>query len=170
MRNIILFILITLVFTQCKKDSGDFELAYSVEFDIPAGIPPFPFQNVEVEVPNFNVEQRFANAGFTADDISTINTRSLRFDILTGVQDFAFLEQAYMEIRTNNLPDQLEIGYLEFVPNNQGNTLDLIPSLPNVVDYIKDGNFILIFKMDPRYTTTQPTRVRLYLSFDAFVE
>lgn len=170
MKKLILFIVPILFFAQCKKDKSAFELPYTVEFEIPAGIDVFPFQNVEIEVPNFNIEQRFAGAGFTADDVTSINARSLRFDIVTGISDFAFLEQAYMEIRTNDLPDQREIGYMEFVPNNQGNTLDLIPSLPNVADYIKEGNFILIFKMDPRYPTGQPTRVRLYLSFDAFTE
>jgi len=171
MKKIILFAATILVFAQCKKDSGDFELPYDVEFEIPAGIDVIPFQNVEVEVPNFNIEQRFSAAGFTRDEVTSINARTIRLDILTGHPDFSFLERAFLEIRDReDATDKREVAYLEFIPNNQGNTLDLIPSLPDVVDYIKAGNFILTFKMDPRYSTGQVTRVRLYLNFDVFAE
>lgn len=171
MKKIILFLVTLLIFTQCKKDSGDFELPYTIEFDIPAGIPAFPFQNVEVEVPNFNIEQRFSSAGFTAEEVASVNARSIRLDVVTGNPDFSFLQRAILEIRNpDDIDDKREIAYLEFIPNNQGNTLDLIPSLPDVADYIKTGNFILTFKMDPRYSPGQFMRVRMYLNFDVFAE
>lgn len=171
MKKIIFLVATVLIFTQCKNDGGDFELPYTVEFEIPAGIDVIPFQNVEMEVPNFNIEQRFSSAGFTADQVTSVNARSISLDILTGHPDFAFLERAFLEVRNrDDVNDKREIGYLEFVPNNQGNTLDLIPSLPDVVDYIKAGNFILTFKMDPRYSTGQVTRVRMFLNFDVFAE
>ena len=171
MRKIILFIATVLIFTQCKQDSGDFELPYTVQFEIPAGIPAFPFQNVEVEVPNFNIEQKFSSAGFTADQVARINARSISLDIISGNADFSFLERAILEIRNpQDVDDKREIAYLEFIPNNQGNRLDLIPSLPDVAEYIKEGNFILTFKMAPRFSPGQVTQVRMYLNFDAFAE
>ena len=144
-----------------------FELFYNTGFEISAGLPPFPFQNVDIAIPNFDIEQRLAVEGFTTDDIISVNTRALRFDIINPTADFSFLEQAFMEIRADGLP-QVEIGYLEFVPNNQGASLDLIPSLPDVTEYVKQGNFTVIFKMDPRFSPTQFSDVRLYLSFDVF--
>ncbi len=171
MKKIILFIATVLIFTQCKKDSGDFELSYTTQFEIPAGIPAFPFQNVEVEVPNFNIEQRFSSAGFTADQVERINARSISLDVISGNSDFSFLERAILEIRNpQDINDKREIAYLEFIPNNQGNRLDLIPSLPDVAEYIKDGNFILTFKMAPRFSPGQTMQVRMFLNFDAFAE
>ncbi len=171
MKKIILFIVSILIFTQCRDNNGDFELLYTVEFEIPAGIPAFPFQNVEVEVPNFNIEQRFSSAGFMVDEVTRINARSIRLDALTGSADFSFLQRAILEIRNpEDVNDKREIAFLEFVPNNQGNTLDLIPSLPDVAEYLKAGNFILTFKMDPRFSPAQVMQVRMNLSFDAFAE
>ncbi len=169
MKKYFLLFIPILLFTQCKKDKSDFELMYNTTFEISAGLPPFPFQNVDIVIPNFNIEQRLAGEGFMPDDITTLTTRSLRFDIINSTADFSFLEQAVMEIRAEGLP-QIEIGYLDFVPNNQGASLDLIPSLPDVQEYVKQSNFTVIFKMAPRFSPAQFSDVRLYLSFDVFVE
>jgi len=72
-------------------------------------------------------------------------------------------------IRTNDLPE-VEIGYLEPVPNNIGSSLDLIPSITDVTEYVKTGIFTIIFKMDARYSNSQILNVRVYLSFNAFAE
>jgi len=171
MKKVIIFALTVLIFAQCRDNNGDFELLYTTEFEIPAGIPAFPFQNVEVEVPNFNIEQRFSSAGFTVDEVTSIHARSIQLDVATGNPDFSFLQQVILEIRNpDDIEDRREIAFLEFIPNNQGNRLDLIPSLPDVADYIKAGNFILTFKMDPRFSPGQVMQVRMNLNFDAFVE
>jgi len=169
MKKYILFFVSVLFFAQCKKDKSDFELAYTTNFEISAGLPPFPFQNVDIVIPNFDIEQRLAGQGFTTDDVTSITTRALRFDIINSSADFSFLEQAFMEIRADGLP-QVEIGYLEFVPNNQSASLDLIPSLPDVTEYLKQGNFTVTFKMSPRFSPAQFSDVRLYLSFSVFAE
>lgn len=169
MKKYFLLLISILLFTQCKKDKSDFELTYNANFEISAGLPPFPFQNVDITIPNFNVEQRLAAEGFTADDITTATTRALQFDIINSTADFSFLQEAIMEIRADGLP-QIEIGYLDFVPNNQGASLDLIPSLPDVQEYLTQNSFTVIFKMAPRFSPAQFSDVRLYLSFDVFVE
>lgn len=168
MKKYILIIISVLFFIQCNKDKSDFELVYNTSFNIMPGISFLATENIAVAMPNFNIQERLAVEGYTADEVARIDARSLRFDIISG-GDFAFLDRARMMIRTDDLPE-VEIGYLEPVPDNIGSSLDLIPSITNVTEYIKSDVFTVIFKMDAKYSTSQILNVRVYLSFNAYAE
>jgi len=168
MKKYILIIIPVLFFIQCNKDKSDFEIIYNTNFNIMPGISFLTTENIAVEIPNFNIQQRLAVEGYTPDEIARIDARSLRFDIISG-GDFAFLDRARMMIRTDDLPE-IEIGYLEPVPDNIGSSLDLIPSITDVTEYVKSDIFTVVFKMDAKYSTSQILNVRVYLSFNAFAE
>ncbi len=164
-----LLLCVSLLFFQCRKERGAFEMPYLTEMEIPAGIPAFPFQNIETGTPIItSANNIFDGNGYTADDIELITARSIKLDVtFPAGSDFAFLQRARLEIRGED-GVVAEIGYLEFIPNNQGGSLDLIPSTTDVTDILKGTYYDVIFKMDPRYSPTQFIRFRLSLIFDAF--
>lgn len=171
MKQLLLFVLTgVLLFAQCKKDNSTFDMPYIVEMEIPAGIPPFPFQNIETLSPVLTRSTTiFEGYGYTAADIQQISASSVRLTItFPAGSDFAFLEKAFLLIRGED-GVEAEIGYLEYIPTDQGALLDFIPSTTDVTDILKGTYFDVILKMEPRYSPTQFIRFRLNLEFNAFV-
>ncbi len=172
MKYYLLLSLVTVtLFAQCKKDNSLFDMPYlNDEMEIPPGIPPLPFQNIETPTPIITRSATvFEGYGYTAEDVKLITASGIRLDVLTAGTDFAFLERAFLLIRGED-GTEAEIGYLEFIPNNQGPSLNLIPSTTDVTDILKGTYFDVIFKMEPRYSPTQRIELRLNLEFNAFAE
>lgn len=156
----------------CRKDDfgNGFEMIYSFNLEVDAGISPAFSHSYTIE----NIPTQITNTaslnGFTVDDVTKINSKFLRVDMVAPASgEYNYLENVYLEVKTDSL-GPIEIGYLEFLPNNTDGTLNLIPSQTDLIDYLTGERFDLIFRLDPRVPPSFTSNNRINVTFHAFVE
>lgn len=170
MRALFFLSIVVLLLSGCGKDTpqGAFELAYSRDIEIPAGIPPFGTTVFPINDIGTNLDNALALNGFSREDVTSIRPKFVRLSAL-GQGDYNFIQRVFLEIETLNL-SAIEIAFLEFVPNNPGPTLDLIPGLTEVSTYLDENFFNLILKIQPDQSPTNFITTRLDVRFEVFID
>jgi hypothetical protein len=137
MKKLVLLFLIAVVFSSCKKLT-EFTVSDTAEFTIPStsslGVPV----NNSVSVATSSNTEFKANGG----DIKNVKEIRLIKLLLTTVQPsaqtFSFLNSIHIFISADDLPET-EIAYLENIPSDVGNSIDLVTTGAVLDDYIKPG-------------------------------
>ncbi len=172
MKNILLCLSLLLLFTGCKKEGfgTGFEINYIVDIEVDAGLSPLLSHSYTLQNYPVNLQTKTENEGFTLADITKINAKALRMDMITPAGgNYQFLERIYLEISTAT-KGAAEVGYLEFIPNNQGGSLSFVPSQTDIIDYLKEEDVDLTLKIDPIAPPPYTTSNRLDLTFHVSVE
>lgn len=120
-----------------------FNMEYTEEVVIPSatGVDlPFNVNTPDIES---NAESQFAVNDTRKDMIEHISLTSMQLNLSSPAdEDFSFLESITIYISADGLDEQ-KIAWLDEIPANAGNLLDLKTSDVDIQEYIKKDNFSL---------------------------
>lgn len=169
MKQLIFLVILAISVSSCKKEEEEgFELKYFLNFDIPAGLNPVQAHFWEIyDIPSeFAAQANVAN--YTEEDVRRIHSKFLNLNLRNpSNSDYKWIEKIFLYINTDSLP-QAEIGYLEFIPNNAGDQLNLIPSQTDLKGYLTSEEFDLTIEIQPFITSPLTTSNTFDLTFHAF--
>ena len=162
----------TLSFFSCKKDNNTgpgFDMVYTHEFSIPAGIGGFAVHHFYIKDLPSRYEQLLTEHNKTDADITEILTTAASLEGVFGDATYGvFIDK--MSVRAYNVndpTDYIEIAYREPVPADTGNALGLIPSLADSKRFFKNSRFSIDVVLWLRNTTQEETQTRLSLNMKA---
>jgi len=171
MKKLLFLAALAIALASCKKDKEEgFELEYVMNFDIPAGLNPVQAHFWEVDNISTDFISKSNLAGYTKDDVNRIHSKFLNLNLRNpSNSDYKWIERIYLYIDHDTLP-QAEIGYLEFVPNNADNQLNLVPSQTDLKGYLTAETFDLVIEIHPLIFSPFTSTNSLDLTFHAFTE
>ena len=162
----ILFIL-PLFISNCKKEDPIlFEMLYSEDFTIPAGLNPVDAHYFRIE--NIPVGTYLSARGLTADMLGSITSKEGNFvNIFSGSASYSFIREVSIRIYSDDENDWKEIFWHFNVPQDTGDSLGLPPSLDDIKEYLNGSTFNLIIKLDLRGPPVQNIDTQFRFSFGA---
>lgn len=167
----ILALLAILLTTACKKDNDlgpGFDLNYSQQFDIPAGIGGFAVHHFYLKNIPSRYVQSLTQQGKTDADVTGILTTKAELTGIFGDADFSFVDQVSLRIYHESDPtDYIEVAYRQPVPLDPGNVLSLIPTLADSKRLVSADRFSMDVVLWLRNTTLDNTQVQLNLQLKA---
>ena len=169
-RNISFFILL-LSISACSTEPlvGDFAMEYIEDIEIPAGIPAIGATFIIVPNIQSNAAAIFAANGVTPDDIAEIKTSFASLQAINPPnQEYDFLRDVELLIETDQLP-RLESAFRENIID-VGSTLDLIPSITDLTEYLKSEEFDLVVKLEPKNISPSFITTRLRVQYQVFLK
>lgn len=164
---IILFILMSVLNSGCLKGVDElYAMQLPVELDIPAGLNTlethfFTIRNIPTRYDSF----RDAN-GFEDDEIGQIIAGNATLTTQFNNVDLDFVHG--VEIHLINPLDpskRSEAFFLEFEEFGTKTEIRLIPSLPNLAAFIKNGNMDLELQLNLRGFSPIDMRIQLIMEF-----
>lgn len=164
-------LIVLLLFARCgNSDFGPgFEMNYIQDFEIFAGL-----NTIDTHVFEFNIESNFKdylnNNGVSEEQVETIIPKYIRFSNLSGNQDYSILNR--VRINVSNLDGTLEyeVAYREPVPLNTAFDLDLIPTLAEVPEQLKEDQFKTKIKLNFSQTSPISIDTRMFLAFQVVLK
>jgi hypothetical protein len=161
----------TLLFPSCNDTQieGGFEMRYQKDFEIFAGL------NTGItHVFEFNLTSDFQNYinqyGVTEDKVTNIIPKYIRLSNLNGNLEYNILWRARLFISKMDGSLEYEIAYREPVPENTNFDLDLIPTLAEVPEQLKEDQFKLLLKLNFSEIPSQSIDTRMFVTFQAITE
>lgn len=166
-----LLMLFALANFRCEKEPLGFDMTYTKEFEIFAGLNPFDTHYFVIyDIPS-DTTAFFTVNNVTKDNIKVITPKSMRMTAIFANVSYAFLNEVSVWIVSPDDPDdRKEIFYRDQIPLNEDGVLDLIPSLSDVSEYIYKGSYHLEVRLKLNSTTTQSIDTRLDYRFRAETE
>ncbi len=165
MKNLLFLLLLPILFSACGNDGVGFNMSYRQDFEIPAGLGTFDTHVFEfVNIPT-NKNVFFSANDVTESDITDITPRDARLSINFGEEDLFFVREVVVEIFTQDNQRGKEIYFRENIPINTGNSIQLIPSLPQVTEILTGDQFSIRVEMLLRDISPTFIDVRLEMVF-----
>ena len=170
MKNIIFLFLLPILFYSCGDNLVGLDMSYRQNFEIPAGLNTFDtFGFVFQDIPT-NKNTFFAANDVTEADITSITPREARLSVNFGDEDLYFVREIVVEILTEEVnsegnPRWKEIYFRENVPINTGQSIQLLPSLPEVTEELTSDQFSVRVEMLFRDITPTFVDTRLEMVF-----
>jgi hypothetical protein len=165
----ILLLLTGLVLLGCTKmdDQFLFRLEYDEIIAIPAGLNTVEtYTFILKDIPtNYQILLQTNNLSDAA--VSTINPGSIRLADELSQLDFSNIEKISLLASTTEFKNEKEIGYLEFVPLNSTNQLQLFPTLVDAKDVFSASAFNLRLKIKLRGFLSASSNIRMRLAMSA---
>jgi len=165
-----IFLLLTVFSISCHKDNNHpgFEMLYQQEFIIPAGIG----SNVVHHFYFINLSTRYLQYldqfSKTDADITQVVTSKSVLSGVFGDANYDFIDEVKLTLYDENDPnDKIEIAYRYPTPLTPGNTLPLIPNLPDIKRFMSKSRFSIDLALRLRNITQEETQTRLDLQFIA---
>ncbi|MEM7104446.1 MAG: hypothetical protein AAF502_15015 [Bacteroidota bacterium] len=171
MRRYLWIILCPLLFSYCSTEPliGDFAMEYVHDIEVPAGIAPIGSTFIVIQNIDSNADLIFNANGALPGEVNDIRTSFLSLQAINpATENWDFLREITMFIETDDLP-RLEVGYRDQIFNTN-NTLDMIPSITQLSEYLKSDRFNLIIEFEPNQTTQSFITTRVRVQFQAFVD
>ncbi len=154
-----------------KEDIAVANVVKELDFEIPAGLSTIETHTFFFPSFVFGIEEILAQQGVDAADIDRISSRqgfiTARFDNI----DWDFVSRVTIEaVKLDGTGERTELFYMDPVPFNVNEQIELFPSLPNLKDILLDEFVNLEVKM--RFRNFSPTNIdtRLRLEFAIFDE
>lgn len=161
-RNIIyLLLLISILFSSCKKIT-EFKVRDSSEFTIPgAGVPLF----VDTMSVSTSSNYEFQTNGTDPKHIKDIRLSELKLTITNpSTQTFRFLKSIHLYMYADGLPE-VEIAYIDDIPNTVGSSIDLNTTGAELDEYIKKDAYKLRVKTETDELISQDVDIRSDMTF-----
>ena len=165
-RSYLLFLLflIPVSLSSCKKIT-EFRIKDSSEFTVPKtaslGVPLF----IDTMSVSTSSAFEFKSNGTDTKHIKNIRLDQLRLTITNpSGQTFSFLESIHLYIYAEGLPE-VEIAYLDNIPNTVGNTIDLVTTGAELDEYIKKDAYKLRVKTETDELLSQDVTIQSEMSF-----
>lgn len=162
----LLFIL-PLFLSNCKKeDKALFEMAYTRDFVIPAGLNPFDTHYFILR--DIPIGTYFTANNINPSDLNSINPKAARItNIFAGSGNYDIIQEISIKIFTDDENLAREIFWRDAIPPNTGDELDIIPTLIDAKPFLENSKFNLQIRLDLLAAPQQTLETRLRFSFDA---
>lgn len=164
---LVLLLILPLFFSACRKEGAGFTMNYRADFEIGAGLGVFDIHGFRFENIPSNINTYLRDNSLEIGDIQTITPRRGQLSINFADVEFAFVREVIVEIYTDDDPVGREIFYREQIPTNTGIRIDLVPSLPDVIDYVSQEDFNIRVEMRFRDISPQFIETRFDFEFRA---
>lgn len=172
MKKIILYLCLPLALMQikCGETFEDgFEMNYFKDFEIFAGLNTLETHIFELTIPS-QKESFFQANGVTEADVTSILPKSFRLTALGGNATYDILERIRLDILKTDGTLEREIAFREPVPLDTGFEIDLIPTLAEATEHLKENSYVLRVKLNFRQVPSQSIDTRMTIRFQALSE
>lgn len=159
-----------MIFSTCKGDGLGFTMTYQRDFEIPAGLGVFDTHVFELNGIPTNMEAMLSTNGANRSDITEIIPREAALSINFADVDLIFVREIIVEIFSRDNIQGKEVFYREEIPQNTGIRVDLIPSLPNIQEFLENDEFSVRVEMRLRDISPQFIDARFDFQFFARLE
>ncbi len=159
-----------LLFSACKGDGLGFTMTYQQDFEIQAGLGVFDTHVFLIRDIPTNMAAFLSTNDANENDITAIIPREAELSINFANIDFAFVREVVVEIYSDDDQRGREIFYREDVPLNTGIRIALIPSLPDIQEFLMDDNFNLRVELKLREFSPSFIETRFDFQFFAKLE
>ena len=170
--RIIFCCLITMtVFQSCKDEDRNalFSLFYSMDVSIPPGLNTFETHFFSVRNIPTNFVTTSTGAGVDPETVQRINTVSARLYSEFGNDNLSIVEEAIVDIYPVNNPSGIgEAAYTIHIPFDGLSSIDLIGSLNNLVDVLKEDQVTFEIQLRFRAVTQSSMDLTFDIRFDTF--
>lgn len=140
---------------------------YQRDFEIGAGLGVFDVHGFKFENIPTNINTYLRDNSVEMSDIQSITPRRAQLSINFADIEFAFVREVIVEVYTDEDVIGREVFYREQIPTNTGIRLDLVPSLPDVLDYLTQEDFNIRVEMKFRDISPQFIETRIDFEFRA---
>jgi len=165
----IMVLLISLSVLSCTKmdDQFLFRMEYDEIVAIPAGLNTIEtYTFVLKDIPtNYPILLQTNNLSDAA--VNSINPGSVRLTDELNQLDFSRFERISLLASNGDFRNEKEIGYLEIIPLNSTNQLQLFPTLVNAKDLFAASSFNLRLKVKLRGFLTSSANIRMRIAMNA---
>ncbi len=162
-----LLLMLSLLVSNCQKEEKAlFELAYTEDFVIPAGLNPFDTHYFVLR--DIPIGTYFTANNVDPSDLNSINPKSARLtNIFAGSGNYDFIQELSVRMYTDNENDWKEIFWRDAIPLNNGDELDIIPTLVDAKPYMQNTKFNIEIQMRLRAAPQSNLETRFRFAFDA---
>ncbi|MEM1122418.1 MAG: hypothetical protein AAGJ18_18375 [Bacteroidota bacterium] len=163
-------LLIPILFSNCKGEGLGFTMTYQRDFEIPAGLGVFDTHVFELNGIPTNKAAFLSTNDAQESDITGIIPRRAELSINFADVDFVFVQEVIVEIFNRNNLRGKEIFFREDIPLNVGFRLDLVPSLPDISEFLMEDEFNVRVELRLRDISPQFIDTRFDFQFFAKLE
>ncbi len=138
LKLIILLILFTLLFTNCKLIDGwtQFEVDYSSTVTLPQDLDINKSEDVYPSAIEADLKAKVENEGSSMDKIESVELTDLNLNITSPTgKDFKFSNSVALYMNAEGL-DEIKVAWLDNVPATIGDALSLSTSSADLTDYL----------------------------------
>jgi len=168
MKKLLFLSLLPILLFACGDNFTGFDMSYRVDFEIPAGLNTFDTHVFETyNIPTNKTSFLTANS-VEEQDITRITPREARLSINFSEEDFYFVQEIIIEMFTVDDQTGKEVFFREVIPLNTGASIDIIPSLPEVTEFLLSERFSIRTEM--RLRDISPTFIEARLEMIFFAE
>ena len=159
------FLSLILHFSQCRKD--DTNVLFKMEYDqliiVPGGLNTVETYSFLMQNLNTNFKTLAATFNVSPSSLLIIRAGGTQLIDQLNQLDFAKVEKISLLASNPSFSVEKEIAYLEPVPLNSTNSLQLFPSLTDATDVFTGDKFNLRLKIKLRGSISSSTNLRLRL-------
>lgn len=161
---LVTILLSTIFFSSCDKLT-QFDIDYETEATIQSSSPiNLPFNIITPEITS-NSTSTFESNNTRKDLVEEILLKQLDMEITSPSNgDFSFVNEIHIYLKADGLED-VEIAYIEDIPDNVGNKISLTPVCKDFKEYIKKDQFQISIDVTTDEVITQDHVVKIYTVF-----
>ena len=170
MKNILLLLLFTVLFSTCKKDQDFlFTMDYDLEFTIQPGLNPFGgIYGYKIKNIPSNYSSYLTTNGLTDADVLRIAPAGAKVSALLSGSGYGFIRNATVFLASPTDTAFFKPVFERFqVPENTGLQLEMIGTLVDAGDLLREETFEVWFEMELRDFSPELITSRLELEFHA---
>ena len=167
MKYLFFFVLI-FPFSQCRKDDANvlFKMEYDQLINVPGGLNTVETYSFLLQNLNTNFKVLSSTFNVSPSSLLIIRTGSTQLIDQLNQLDLAKVEKISLLASTPSFSIEKEIAYLEPVPLNSTNSLQLFPSLTDATDIFTGDKFNLRLKIKLRGSISSSTNLRLRMAMN----
>jgi len=165
-----LFLALPLLFSACKGEGLGFTMTYQQDFEIQAGLGVFDTHVFLIRDIPTNMAAFLSTNDANESDITAIIPREAELSVNFANIDFAFVREVVVEIYSDENERGREIFFREDVPLNTGIRLPLIPSLPDIQEFLMADDFNIRIELKLREFSPSFIETRFDFQFFARLE
>ncbi len=171
MKNIIIILLLSFLFSSCNKDNRQrYEQRLNIQVDIPSGLNLIETHAFIInDIPSFYKTSLNIN-GYQEADVDEILASEGAFNLIFNNGGLNFIEKISIRIYEKSNPlSYREMYYFDFVPLNEDASINLFPGIANLQKYIENDNFSLEVRLKFRSYVPPGTRLSLDFGYNVFI-
>lgn len=155
-------------FLQCRKDDANvlFKMEYDQLINVPGGLNTVETYSFLLQNLNTNFKTLSTTFNVSPSSLLIIRAGSTQLVDQLNQLDLAKVEKISLLASTLSFSIEKEIAYLEPVPLNSTNSLQLFPSLTDATDIFMGDKFNLRLKIKLRGSISSSTNLRLRLTMN----
>ncbi len=160
-----------LLLVSCNRLETLFEIPARVDMIIPAGSNTFEILGLETEI-LFPYEISLSSRGISDASVDRVVAQRATFRPVFASIDLNFINVIEINVVDPEDPNnKREVFFLDPIPFGPKNSIDLLASLPDIKDFISDGDKLLLeVELTFRNVPTTNIDIRIDMEFGAVAD